>query len=574
MRGASSRTIPFATALVVALGHGPARGQTRAPVRFELTIPGSVRNQPATGRAFVIISRDPNVPERLRRSLGHQPVSENVGAPFFAVDVQTLRPGQPVIIDHLSVGYPYPTLRDLPTGDYYVQGLVNLYTEFRRADGHVIWAHEDQWEGQHFNWSPGNLLSDIQQVRLDPARGYTVRLSLERVIPPIDPPEDTEWVKRVKIQSERLTKFWGRPVYLGATIILPKDYDRHPEVRYPVIYLQNHFTLVPAYNFSTEPLPATAAARAARQERGVESGYEFFEAWRAGDFPRVAVVTFQHPTPYFDDSYAVNSANNGPYGDALVRELIPYLEKQFRFIPRSYARILTGGSTGGYEALALQVHYPKEFGGAWVLYPDPIDFRRLFLIDIYHDENAFVAPGFAGLTPARYAFQSAEGQPLQSIQQLSQLATALGSRGRSTEYLEAWEAAFGPVGSDGYPRPLWDKKTGRIDRDVAYYWRDQGYDLRDHLEKNWATIGPDLVGKLHFICGEMDNYYFQLPVYLTQQFLESTTNPYYGGSFTYGRPMKGHGWQPASNAELVRLMARHVARNAPADEPPTARHYR
>ena len=276
-------------------------------------------------------------------------------------------------------------------------------------------------------------------------------------------------------------------------------------------------------------------------------------------------VTFQHPTPYFDDSYAVNSANNGPYQDALMTELIPHLEEQFRMVPEGWARLLTGGSTGGYEALALQAHRPTDFGGAWVFYPDPIDFRRLFLVNIYEDENAFHAPGWseAQLAPERTAFRSDEGQPLQSIRELSRLAAVLGSRGRSTDYLEAWEASFGPVGEDGYPRPLWNKRTGAIDHEVARYWRENGYDLRYYLEANWTEIGPDLVGKLHFLCGDMDNYYFNLPVNLMEEFLEATDNPAYGGSFRYGRPNQGHGWTPITNAELLREMATHVTENAP-----------
>ena len=150
-------------------------------------------------------------------------------APLFGVDVDQLKPGDAAVIDAQTLGYPLRSLQDLPAGDYYVQGLLQIYTEFHRADGHVIWAHMDQWEGQHFNRSPGNLISDVQKIHLDPAAGYTVRLSLAKVIPPIDVPPDTTWVKRIKIQSKLLSEFWGRPIYFGATILLPKDYDAHPQ---------------------------------------------------------------------------------------------------------------------------------------------------------------------------------------------------------------------------------------------------------------------------------------------------------------------------------------------------------
>ena len=535
-------------------------------LRFEVSFSTSAHAEPITGRVYVILSRDGDSDALNRRSLGHQPISSTSGVPFFATDVFELAAGEAAVIDTETLGFPQRSLRELPAGDYYVQALLNVYTEFPRADGHVIWAHMDQWDGQHFNWAPGNLLSSPQKVRLDPEAGYVVALGLTDVIPPIVVPPDDAWVKRVKIRSRLLSEFWGRPIDIGATVLLPRDYDAHPNARYPTVYQQGHFDLRAPFRFQTEPVKESTAARTARMKRGVENGYEFQESWRSSGFPRMFAVTFQHPTPYFDDSYAVNSANNGPYADALLTELIPYLEEQFRMIPEAWGRLLTGGSTGGYEALALQVHHPTFFGGSWVFWPDPIDFRALFMINIYEDDNAFLVPGWGlgNVQPERYAFRSAEGQPIFSIRQLSQLASVLGSSGRSTDYLEAWEASFGPLGDDGYTKPLWDKLTGAIDRSVAEYWRDQGYDLRHYTEENWHTIGRELVGKLHFICGDMDNYYFNLPVYYMEEFLESTSDPYYAGSFRYGRPSKGHGWTPLTNAELFQEMARHIVRNAPA----------
>ena len=554
-------------AVVVGLtGCAPGPPETR----FEISFPGELHDSPITGRAYVVVGNEPEIAAIRQRSLGHQPVSNARGVPFFAADIEGLEPDEPAVIDGSTLGYPVARLGELRTGDYYIQALLVPYTEFHRADGRVIRAHRDEWEGQHFNWAPGTLLSESQRVRLDPAEGFSVRLRLVEELPPIEVPPDDEWVRRVKFESPLLSEFWGQPVFLGATVLLPEGYDSNAETRYPTVYQQGHFSLDPPFGFSPEPVEETPAARAARQERGVENGFEFFESWRSRDFPRMIAVTFQHPTPYFDDSYAVNSANNGPYQDAIMTELIPYLEERFRMIPEGWARLLTGGSTGGYEALALQAHRPTEFGGAWVFYPDPIDFRRLFLINIYEDENAFHAPGWGEgqLAPERHAFRGDDGQPLQSIRELSRLASVLGSRGRSTDYLEAWEAAFGPVGKDGYPEPLWDKRTGIINPEVARHWREGGYDLRHYLETNWAKIGPDLVGKLHFICGDMDNYYFNQPVYLMEEFLESTEAPAYEGSFRYGRPNRGHGWTPITNAELFREMADHLTKNAPPGSDP------
>ena len=155
--------------------------------------------------------------------------------PIFGSDVNALLPDTAAIIDNATPGYPLRNLHEIPAGEYYVQALLNIYTEFHRSDGHTIWAHMDQWEGQQFNVSPGNLYSEAQWVHLDPAAGYDIRLSLTKVIPPAQTPADTPWVKHIKIQSEMLTKFWGHPIYLGAIVLLPKGYDEHPNTHYPEI---------------------------------------------------------------------------------------------------------------------------------------------------------------------------------------------------------------------------------------------------------------------------------------------------------------------------------------------------
>jgi len=521
-----------------------------ADTRFKITLP--TFRQPVTGRVFVIISKVDNPEPRLQAG------SWREHAEFIARDAD-LGPGQSTTLDALTLGFPLRSVRELPAGDYYVQAVFNVYTRFQRADGHTVFAHMDQWEGQQFNKSPGNLFSQVRQFHLDPLAGYEIQLSLENVIPPIQMPSDTQYVKHIKIQSRLLTSFWGHPMYLGATVLLPEGYDAHPNAHYPVVYQQGHFSLGAPLGFSTEPAPDTG-----RMPEGRISGYALYKRWISPGFPRMIAVTFQHPTPYFDDSYAVNSANNGPFGDAIMQELIPYIESHFRIIRQPYARVLTGGSTGGWESLALQVFHPEFFGGTWTFYPDPVDFTRYQMVDIYNDVNAFLAPGYAPPIPERPMERTSEGQVDMTMRQMSQLEEVLGSHGRSGQQFEAWEAVYGPAGSDGYPQPLWDKQSGHIDPKVALYMRDNGYDLRYYLQQNWASIGPQLVGKLHIYCGDMDNYYLNLAVYRLEDFLRSTSNPAYGGSFEYGRPMKGHGWSPLNQAELVTTMADYITKHAPA----------
>ena len=512
--------------------------------KFEVSFPASAHSGPVTGRVFVMLSkRDSPPPIRLAGNWGGQ-------TPFFGVDVDGLAPGRAVVIDARVPGYPAPSLKDVPEGDWYAQALVNVYTEFPRSDGHTIWAHMDRWEGQQFNRSPGNLYSDVKRVHVD--ANSNVKLELTRVIPPVEMPKDTAWVKHIKMQSPMLTKFWGKPIYVGATVLLPKGYDENPNQRYAVIYDQGHFGLNPPFGFSEQP----ASGRGGRGQ----AGYEFYQAWTSDNFPRMIAVTFQHPTPFFDDSYAVNSVNNGPYGDALIQELIPYLEEHFRMIRAPYARVLTGGSTGGWESLALELYHPGFFGGTWTFFPDPIDFRKWQMVNIYDDPNAFTAPGYDFMVPERPMMRTAEGQVVQTMREMSQLEDVLGSHGRSGQQFEAWEAVYGPVGEDGYPKPLFNKKTGVIDRSVANYMRDHGYDLTYYAKSNWKEIGPELKGKVHMYVGDMDNFYLNLAVYLFEDFMKTTDA---GATFDYGRPMKGHGWHPMSNAELVKMMAAQVEQNAP-----------
>lgn len=534
--------------------------------RFAISFSESLCEEPMTGRIFLAVSPDDEQEPRIASYNSSRRRDGRV--PFFAMDVEDLAPGERVVLDSVSAdGYPLDAVSDLSAGDYFVQAVFNVYTEFRRSDGHVIWAHMDQWEGQRWAFSPGNLISKPVKVHVDPTRNHTVRLELTEVIPPVEVPEDTKWVKRIKIQSKMLTEFWGHPIHFGATVLLPRGYDENPDMHYPVIYIQNHFSLDAPWGFDAvapDPEKKDLFQDMRRRAGGRrESGYEFYRSWIADDFPRMIAVTFQHPTPFFDDSYAVNSANNGPYGDAILNELIPYLEENFRMIPEAYARVLTGGSTGGWESLALQVYHPEFFGGTWTFYPDPVDFRRNLLINIYEDENAFIVPGSPPGAPERMFQRTPDGQPVASVRQISRMEAASGSRGRSGAQIDIWNAVYGPVGEDGYPRRLWDLETGVIDREVAHYMRDNGYDLRHYLEKNWDRIGPSLKGKLRIYNPEMDSFYLPYAVYLLEEFLESTTDPFYAGEVIHGRPMKGHGWQPMTYAELARMMADHIYGNAP-----------
>ncbi len=567
--------------LVLALVGGTACGGPSP--RFEVTFPASLHDGPVTGHLFIsVYTRDDAEP----RVAAFQSSRDFVArVPFFATDVDSLKPGQAAVVDTGAGSYPLASLRDLPAGDYYVQAVLNVYTQYHRADGHTIWARQGDWDGQRWAYAPGNLVSQPMKVHLDPAQGFDVKLQLDHVLPPVELPADTKWVKHFKMQSAMLTKWWGAPQYLGATVLLPKGYDEHPNTRYPVLYLQDHFTLEPPYGFTEDstprrgktvevvlepPNPRSNVESATPWSGGGkrESGYEFQKSWLSDRFPRMIVVVFQHPTQFFDDSYAVNSVNDGPYGDAILQELIPETERRYRIIAQPYARVLSGGSTGGWESLALQLYHPDFFGGTWTFFPDPVDFRRYQLVDIYSDSNYYTQPNAAPGAPERMLqMNSPDGQPMATNRAEERMEMASGTHSRSGWQFDVWNVVYGPIGDDGYPKRLFDPTTGAIDHSVATYMRDHGYDLRYYVHQNWPRIGPKLVGKIHILCGDMDDFYLAPAVYMMQDELESQTHPAYGGDFRYGRPMKGHGWSPMTNADLVREMAASIARHAPPGAP-------
>ncbi len=528
--------------LLLNLLFGFSKNKSSSNIRFEISFPQSVYKEAITGRVYVILTRDNSREPRLQMYTH--------GAPFFGSDVEVLKPGEAAVINEKVLGYPVDSLNQIPAGDYYVQGFINIYTQFHRADGHTVWLHMDQWEGQRFNVSPGNLYSEVKQIHFDPKQGGTVKLIADKVIPPIKIPPDTEWIKRIKIKSKLISEFWGRPMYLGATILLPKGYHENPDKYYPTIYLQGHFSLSAPMGFTME--------EPKENNRWARLGYEFYKEWVSGTIPPMLIITFQHPTPYYDDSYAVNSENNGPYGDAIIKELIPYIEKHFRPIPKPYARLLTGGSTGGWEALALQIFHPDFFGGCWSLCPDPVDFRYFQMINIYEDKNAFYKElGWLQIPTA--SDRDIYGMVTLTSAQRNRYELVRGTKNRSGGQIDIFEATYGPVADDGYPKPLFDPLTGEIDPEVVNYWKEH-FDLRYYLEKNWPTIGPQLVGKLHIYTGDMDTFYLNNAVYLLEDFLQNHTNPYYAGTVEYG-DREPHCWGPYG-AELIKLMAEHLKKYA------------
>lgn len=517
---------------------------------------------PVTGRAYVVLTR--NDEREPRTQVGVR------GVPFWGIEVRDLAPGGSVTVRPGAagvIGHPLADLSAVPVGDYTVQAFLNVFTTFERADGHVVEMHLNSGAGQSPWRAPGNAHSAPQSVNLDPARGGTVRLTIDQVIPPIQPlpeggslqqgnPVDRgELVRFVKIRSEALSAFWGRDMYIGANVLLPADYAANPERRYPVIYLTGHFPGESSpFGYSDD---AESAGRGGRN-----AGFSDF--WRSADSPGMILVSVRDANPFYDTGHSVNSANAGPYGDAFIDELIPHLEQQFRILPDPAARVLAGGSTGGWEALAVQIFNPTDFGGAWGWCPDPVDFHGYQIINVYEDDNAYESAS-EWSSVERPNNRRPDGNIVSTVRQEMGYERAVGPDGRSGGQWAIWEALFSPVGSDGYAQPIWDRVTGEIDHEVADYWREN-WDLTHHLVSNWAALGPDLAGKLHIAVGDMDSYYLNNAVEMMEEAVSELSDPAPGISFEYGRG-KPHCWigasperpgEDLSNAEFVRVVDRYL----------------
>ncbi len=456
----------------------------------------------------------------------------------FGRNVEDWQGGSVIVVDKQAIGFPLPNLSEVPAGTYYVQAILNRYKDFSLANGKVVSLPPDRGEGQQWSRKPGNFYSKPVQIEIDASGAGSFELILDQVIPEIVPPKDNEFVKHIRMRSKLLSDFWGEDVYLGAHILLPRGFSEHPDARYPLMINHGHF---PADfgGFRMEPPDATIEPEYSERfdVHGYnlieqQEAYDFYQTWISDDFPRFIAIEIQHPTPYYDDSYAVNSASQGPYGDALTYELIPFIEEQFQGLGEGWARFTYGGSTGGWEAMAVQVFYPDEYNGAFIACPDPIDFRAYLAVNIYDDENGYWYDSQFQKLP-RPGHRDYLGNIHASQYDYNRLEAVLGDNGRSGQQYDIWEATYSPMGEDGYPQRLWDKETGEIDREVAQYWKEN-FDLRYILERDWAVLGPKLEGKLHIYVGDMDNYYLNNAVYLTEEFLENTTNPHYGGEVDYG----------------------------------------
>lgn len=363
------------------------------PLHFAVQLPAG--DAPFTGRLIVCIAKPDSAakpdttPQRPCLRIDESYHSQQ----GFAVDLSNAKPGSAVILDDTAFGYPIRKLSQLPAGDYQLEAVLNRYEQFHLADGRTLWLPPDRGEGQHWNRKPGNPSSAVRTAHLDPANGGEIHMALDQQLPPAPPPDaDSKYLKHIAIRSERLTKFWGRDIAVGAMVLLPEGWGDHPQAHYPVViyedHFQEHFRAPAPWRESPPDASATGAAKIRETY-----GYHFYSDWTGGVLPHVILVTLNHANPYYDDSYAVNSVNVGPYGDAITEEVIPEIERRYRGIGAGWARGTLGGSTGGWEALAQQILFPDFYNGAWGLCPDPVNFHAYQVTNLYEDANAYYRSG-------------------------------------------------------------------------------------------------------------------------------------------------------------------------------------
>jgi hypothetical protein len=407
--------------------------------------------------------------------------------PVLGRDADAWAGDKPLSLDATADTFPLTSLNDLPPGDYTARAYlltnrdVNLPT------------------------APGNRSSAVVPFTHP---GDPVKLTLADTFPD-DRPADTATVKFLHVPSKKLSDFHGRPMVCRVGVVLPPDFDANPTKRYGLVLDIGGF------------------------------GTRYTAARRVRPHPQFVQVVPDGAGP-FGDPYQIDSANNGPYGAALTEEVIPLIEKRFRCLGTPQSRFTTGGSTGGWVSFALQVFYPDFFNGCWSQCPDSVTFSRFERIDIYSDTNAFLEGG-----QERPAKRTRDGSIAYSVRHENRLELVLGRGGRwelGGRDWASWNAAYGPKGPDGLPVPLWDGRTGAINKAVTAHW--QKYDLLKVLEANWPTLGPKLAGKIHLWVGEQDEYFLNLAVAKLKPMLESRRNPAFDGRILI-EPGRGHesgGW--------------------------------
>jgi len=403
------------------------------------------------------------------------------------------------------------SLANFPKGDYYIQILWDQDTKESQVD------------------APGNLYSAKQKITI------SEKTEIELVIAHKIPERkimDHKLVRVIDFKSDTLSKWWNKPMYLKASILLPADYDLSSKsyaIRYNIAGYGGRYTRI---NYLLED-------------------EEFMEWWNSEEAPEIITVFLDGEGP-FGDSYQMDSENSGPYGYALINELIPHIESKYRGTKTPNTRFVDGCSTGGWVSLGLQLYYPDYFNGAFSYSPDAVEFENYQLINIYKDKNAYINE-YGYLRPV---WRDVNGEPIMSLKEFVQYENVLGS---SDSYLNsggqfsAHAALYSPKGKDGLPMPLFDPVTGTIDSLVADNWKK--YDFKIYTQQNWENLGPKIKDKIFIWMGDMDDFYLNPASRSFANFLETLENPNANAIIEFS-PMEGHCNQYSNRTILEKIQKR------------------
>lgn len=485
-------------------------------LRFRVSLEPALGLGPVSGRLLVYLTANAKPLEMIEPGFG----AEAKDVWIVAKEVQHLAPGDSVVLGAEDLTFPQRLSR-APVADYQVMALLD-------ADHNAAYTH----------MTAPDLRSRVMRVTaLNPSHAPPLELRLsERVtVPTFNLPSGSE---RLEFNSPALSAFWGRSIPMRGIVVLPPGYATSGE-RYPTVYWTHGFGGDLSY----------LAVEAAQIVKGTAEG----------NLPPMIWVFLDETCAGGTHEFA-DSVNNGPWGSALTRELIPYLEAKYRMDARPRGRFLTGHSSGGWATLWLQVAYPRFFGGTWSTSPDPIDFRDFTNIDLTKDRSVYTRPDGTPTPLVRM-----NGRDVESFEDISRQERVLGDFGGQ---IASFDWVFSPRGADGRPMPLFDRETGVVHRDVAEYWL-QHYDISRILTTNARKLVAHLRGKIHVIVGTADTFYLNGPVRLLETaiaplgyeakitFLSGRTHfdLFDGGLMTriaaqmYGAARPSHRWKPRTQPD-------------------------
>lgn len=402
-----------------------------------------------SGNVFLYLSKD-----------NRDPKDGGVGIesfPCFRVAVKNIKQGQPILFNDAAVAYPVP-LSDIERGEYYIQ---------------AVW--DKNLGGRSIGNSAGNIYNRSVKIKITKNRDEHFNLLCNEVIKE-QPFSETEYTKEIRLSSALLSAHYKRPTTIDAAVLLPKEYYQQPGRKFPVLYWVSGYG-GDYHRFSGSTNPGASIDTT----------------------PCIRV--FLDGNCSLGHSVYANSDNNGPWGDALTKELIPEVEKKFRC---NEARFLTGHSSGGWTVLWLQTHYPKTFTACWSSSPDPVDFRNFQKVDLYKDRNMF----YNNDSSLRLVATVAGVIPWVSMKQIYLMENVI-SRG---EQMRSFDAVFSQKNSDGNPATLCNYLTGELDPVTVNHWKN--YDISLYLRTNWDQLKNDLQNKIRVSVGEQDNFLLNHAVHL------------------------------------------------------------